>query len=215
MAAIIPFSQALRERTRTDHGSSEGAGFMQDLMSGKGSRDDYIALVAQHYFIYDALEAVAAHMAADPVAAAFITPKLTRLPAIEADLAFLLGEDWRDQIAPLPTTIRYVARIHEVGQDWPGGFIAHHYTRYLGDLSGGQIIRTLMQRQFGFETNGVGFYLFAEIAKPREFKDVYRAQLDAVDWDDAERDRVIDEVIRAYAFNTALFDDLAAAKLAA
>lgn len=215
MAAIIPFSQALRERTRTDHGSSEGAGFMQDLMSGKGDRDDYIALVAQHYFIYQALEAVSGRMTGDPVAAAFITPKLTRLPAIEADLEFLLGPDWRDQIAPLPTTIRYVARIHEVGTDWPGGFIAHHYTRYLGDLSGGQIIRTLMQRQFGFETNGVGFYLFAEIAKPREFKDVYRAQLDAVDWDDAERDRVIDEVIVAYAFNTALFEDLAAAKLAA
>lgn len=214
MAAIIPFSQALRERTRTDHGSSEGAGFMQDLMTGKGSREDYIALVAQHYFIYEALEAVAARMSDDPVAAAFITPKLTRLPAIEADLAFLLGAEWRARIAPLPTTIRYVARIHDVA-DWPGGFIAHHYTRYLGDLSGGQIIRTLMQRQFGFETNGVGFYLFAEIAKPREFKDVYRAQLDAVDWDDAERERVIGEVIVAYAFNTALFDDLAAAKLAA
>ncbi len=214
MAAIIPFSEALRERTRTDHGSSEGAGFMQDLMTGKGCREDYIALVAQHYFIYEALEAVAGRMSDDPVAAAFITPKLTRLPAIEADLAFLLGADWRDRIAPVPTTVRYVDRIHEVA-DWPGGFIAHHYTRYLGDLSGGQIIRTLMQRQFGFETNGVGFYLFAEIAKPREFKDVYRAQLDAVDWDDAERERVIDEVIVAYAFNTSLFEDLAAAKAAA
>ena len=31
--------------------------FMQNLMTGKGTRDDYIALVAQHYFIYEALEA--------------------------------------------------------------------------------------------------------------------------------------------------------------
>ncbi len=215
MADIIPFSQALRERTRVDHGSSEGAAFMHDLMTGAGTRDDYIALVAQHYFIYDALETAAARMLHDPVAAVFITPKLTRLPAIESDLGFLLGDDWRSRVAPLPTTERYVARIREVGESWPGGFIAHHYTRYLGDLSGGQIIRTLMQRQFGFETNGVGFYLFAEIAKPREFKDVYRAQLDAVDWDDAERERVIDEVMLAYRFNTELFDDLAAAKAAA
>ncbi|GAA1442159.1 biliverdin-producing heme oxygenase [Leifsonia poae] len=215
MADIIPFSQALRERTRPDHGSSEGADFMQNLMIGKGTRDDYISLVAQHYFIYDALETAATRMLADPVASVFITPKLTRLPAIESDLEFLLGGDWRDRVAPLPTTERYVARIREVGESWPGGFIAHHYTRYLGDLSGGQIIRTLMQRQFGFETNGVGFYLFAEIAKPREFKDVYRAQLDAVDWDDAERERVIDEVMLAYRFNTGLFEDLAAAKAAA
>ena len=59
MAAVIPFSQALRERTWSGHGDSEGAGFMTDLMSGKGSKDDYIALVAQHYFIYEALEAAA------------------------------------------------------------------------------------------------------------------------------------------------------------
>lgn len=215
MAEPIPFSEALRERTRGVHQESEGAVFMQDLMSGKGSRDDYIALLAQHYFIYEALEEAAVRMADDPVAALFISPKLTRLPAIEADLEFLLGPDWRDRIAPLPSTTRYTARIREVGRSWPGGFIAHHYTRYLGDLSGGQIIRTLLQRQYGFETNGVGFYLFAEIAKPKLFKDTYRSQLDAVEWTDEERDRVIGEVALAFRFNTELFDDLATAKAAA
>jgi heme oxygenase (biliverdin-producing, ferredoxin) len=213
---VIPFSQALRERTRPDHSASEGASFMDDLMTGKGTRDDYIALVAQHYFIYVALENAASALADNPVAAAFISPQLTRVPALEADLAFLLGDDWRDQIAPLPTTIEYVSRINAVAAErWAGGFVAHHYTRYLGDLSGGQIIRTLMQRQFGFETNGVGFYLFDQIAKPKEFKETYREQLDSVEWTDTERERVIDEVIRAYGFNTALFVDLARAKAAA
>ncbi|MCU1579903.1 MAG: biliverdin-producing heme oxygenase [Rhodoglobus sp.] len=214
--SVIPFSQALRERTRSSHGASEGADFMSDLMTGKGTRDDYIALVAQHYFIYAALEAAATPFAHDPIASRFITPQLTRLPAIEADLAFLLGDDWRGQIAPLPTTGHYVARIEQVAHEgWIGGFVAHHYTRYLGDLSGGQAIRTLMQRQFGFETNGVGFYLFDQIAKPREFKETYRDELDAAGWDAAERERVIDEVMRAYCFNTELFADLARAKAAA
>jgi heme oxygenase len=214
--AVIPFSQALRERTWSSHGDSEGADFMKDLMTGKGSRDDYIALVAQHYFIYEAIEAAADHFAADPVAAPFITSQLTRLPAIEADLEFLIGADWRDQITPLPTAAAYAARVRDIAaQDWAGGFIAHHYTRYLGDLSGGQVIRTIMQRQFGFETNGVGFYLFDEIAKPKEFKNTYREQLDAVQWDDAERERVIDEVLAAYKFNTDLFVDLSRAKAAA
>jgi heme oxygenase (biliverdin-producing, ferredoxin) len=213
---VIPFSQALRERTRGGHSASEGATFMDDLMKGSGTRDDYIALVAQHYFIYAALEAAAERMAGDKVAAAFISPQLTRLPALENDLAFLLGADWRAEIAPLPTTERYMARITEVADEgWSGGFIAHHYTRYLGDLSGGQIIRSLMQRQFGFETNGVGFYLFDQIAKPKEFKDTYREQLDSVEWSDAERERVIDEVMLAYSFNTDLFTDLARAKAAA
>ena len=215
MSVVIPFSQALRERTRGGHSESEGATFMDDLMTGKGSRDDYIALVAQHYFIYEALEAAAAAMQDDAVAAAFISPSLTRLPALESDLEFLLGSDWRSAIAPLPTTVRYVERIDTVAATWAGGFVAHHYTRYLGDLSGGQIIRTLMQRQFGFETNGVGFYLFDEIAKPKEFKDTYRDQLDSVGWSDEERERVIDEVMIAYRFNTELFVDLATAKATA
>jgi len=212
MSNLIPFSQELRERTRASHSESEGADFMGDLMTGKGTREDYIALVAQHYFIYEALETSAEHMKNNPVVAPFLSDKLTRLPAIEEDLRFLLGDNWRDLISPLPTTTAYVARIREVGATWPGGFVAHHYTRYLGDLSGGQVIRTLIQRQFGFDTNGVGFYLFADIAKPREFKDSYREQLDAVPWDDAERTRVIDEVLVAYRFNTDLFRDLATAK---
>ena len=213
--SVIPFSQALRERTRPNHGESEGADFMKDLMTGKGTRDDYIALVAQHYFIYEAIERAAERFASDPEAAAFIAPQLTRLPAIVDDLEFLLGGDWREQIAPLPTTVRYAARVDEIAAEgWAGGFIAHHYTRYLGDLSGGQVIRTLMQRQFGFETNGVGFYLFDQIAKPKEFKETYREQLDAATWNEAERERVIDEVVAAYRFNTDLFVDLAEAKAA-
>jgi len=211
MADPIPFSTALRERSSRAHSGSESAGFMAGLLKGEGTREDYIALVTQHYFIYQALEAATDRMRSDPVASAFITDKLTRLPALEADLEFLVGPDWREQIRTLETTTRYVERINRVGATWPGGFVAHHYTRYLGDLSGGLHIGKVMARRFGFETNGIGFYLFDEIADPRAFKDVYRAQLDAAPWDEAEKERVIDEVLLAYRFNTELFEELARA----
>ncbi len=208
MADIISFSAALRERSASSHSQSESAGFMSDLLKGEGTREDYIALVIQHYFIYEALESAAERMKNDPVASVFITDKLTRLPALEADLEFLVGADWREQIVPLPATRRYVDRINQVGATWAGGFVAHHYTRYLGDLSGGIFIGRVMQRRFGFETNGVGFYLFDDIADPKAFKDVYREQLDAAPWDDAEKAHVIDEVLLAYRFNTELFEEL-------
>ena len=214
MSDPIPFSAALRERSSRAHSSSEHAGFMADLMMGEGTREDYVNLVVQHWFIYEALERTAGQMRNDPVARVFISDKLTRLPALEADLEFLIGPDWRDGIEPLPTTRRYVERIDQVGATWPGGFVAHHYTRYLGDLSGGQFIGRLMSRRFGFETNGIGFYLFQDIADPKAFKDVYREQLDAAPWDAEEQERVIDEVLLAYRFNTELFGDLAAAKAA-
>jgi heme oxygenase len=214
--SVIPFSQALRERTWTGHGQSEGAGFMHDLMTGEGTREDYVALVVQHYFVYEALEAAAAQFADDAEAQPFISDQLTRMPALETDLEFLLGSDWKQQITPVPATERYVARINEIAAEgWAGGFIAHHYTRYLGDLSGGQAIGRLMKRHFGFETNGILFYLFDQIADPKAFKETYREQLDAAAWDDAERERVIDEVLTAYRLNTELFEDLSAAKAAA
>ncbi|MFI8595073.1 heme oxygenase (biliverdin-producing) [Microbacterium sp. NPDC078428] len=213
MSNVVSFSVLLRERSSRAHSASEGEGFMADLLGGEGTREDYISLVAQHYFIYDALESAAAALRTDPVVAPFISDKLTRLPALEADLDFLVGPDWRERIAPLPTTKRYVDRIRKVAATWPGGFVAHHYTRYLGDLSGGIFIGRVMQRRFGFDTNGIGFYLFADIADPRAFKDVYREQLDRAPWDDDERERVIDEVLVAYRFNTELFQDLQRARV--
>lgn len=212
---VVPFSRLVRERTSRGHSSSESATFMSDLMTGAGSCEDYVALVEQHYFIYEALESVQPAMRANPAVAPFLSPALTRLPALESDLAFLLGDDWRARIAPLDITRRYAARILEVAATWPAGYIAHHYTRYLGDLSGGQYIAKVMARRFGFETNGIGFYLFDQIADPSAFKSTYRAQLDAVDWSEDERERVIDEVMIAYDFNTELFVGLAEARDAA
>lgn len=210
---VIPFSETLRERTRNAHMETEDSAFISELLTGKRTKSDYTALVGQQYFVYRALEGVGEWMKDDPIASAFVSPKLTRLPAIEADLEFLMGCDWREQVVPLPATANYVSRIREMAT-WPGGFIAHHYTRYLGDLSGGQVIRTLLQRHYGFETNGVGFYLFAEIAKPKLFKDTYRAQLDAVDWDPGEHEHVIEEVTRAFQLNAGMFEQLAETRAA-
>ncbi|MGN6325443.1 heme oxygenase (biliverdin-producing) [Pseudolysinimonas sp.] len=211
---VIPFSQLVRERTRAAHESAESSPFITELLGGDGTREHYVALMTQQYFVYQALEAVADVMMSDPAIAAFAHPALTRMPAIEADLEYLIGPDWFDVVAPLDATRAYVDRIYAIS-GWAGGFVAHHYTRYLGDLSGGQVIRTLLQRRFGFETNGVGFYLFAGIAKPKDFKDTYRAQLDAVSWDDAERERVLVEVNRAFELNRGVFRDLATATAAA
>jgi len=208
-ADVIPFSRLVRERTARGHSGSESATFMSDLMTGEGTREDYVALVAQHYFLYETLEAVQPAMRHNPTVAPFLSPALTRMPALTADLEFLLGTDWKAHIAPLSVTRRYTQRIREVAADWPAGYVAHHYTRYLGDLSGGQYIAKVMARRFGLGTNGIGFYLFDQIADPAEFKNSYRAELDAAAWSNDERERVIDEVMVAYTFNTDMFVALA------
>ncbi|SBS72650.1 heme oxygenase (biliverdin-producing) [uncultured Microbacterium sp.] len=208
------FSAVVRDRSHAAHSGSEGAGFMTDLMAGRGSLDDYAALVVQHWFIYDALEDAAGRLRANAAVAPFLSAALDRVPSIEADLDHLLGPAWRGSVVPLPTTVRYVERIREVAATWPGGLVAHHYTRYLGDLSGGQFIRRILARQFGFAEDGVRFYRFEEIADTRAFKEGYRELLDRAPWDPEEQERIVEEVLRAYRFNTELFDDLLADRAA-
>nr|WP_209707032.1 biliverdin-producing heme oxygenase [Leucobacter exalbidus] len=213
-----PFSVVVRESSWGDHSSSEGATFMEDIMRGKATKQDYIDLSVQHYFMYLALEEATAQHAGNATLAPFHRAELERIAALEADLAFLIGADWADQIAAVPATDAYAARIREVSAEgWIPGLIAHHYTRYLGDLSGGQMIARRVAKQHGLEGDGLSFYDFTALGSLDEFKAGYRGALDAlgVTLNEAEQQRMLAEVGAAYGFNTAVFVDLGKAKLEA
>ena len=102
----------------------------------------------------------------------------------------------------------YVERLRELRATWPAGIVAHHYLRYLGDLSGGQIIARLVRRAYGLEDEGVRFYRFDRIADVDAFKAEYRLRLDAAPWDVDERARLVEEVNLGYRFAREMFDGL-------
>jgi len=212
IAESVTFSVELRERSRTMHEDAEGSSFTSALLAGELDRAGYASLVAQEWFIYVTLETVGAGLADDPIAGPFLDPRLTRLAGLEADLAFLIGADWKSRVTALPATAHYAARLREVGASWPAGYVAHHYTRFLGDLSGGQIIAAKLRKQFGFgRGEGTLSYAFPGVTSPKSVKDEYRAKLDALPLAPDERASMIDEVLHAYRLNTALFADLARA----
>lgn len=212
-----PFSRVVREGSWTDHGSSEGASFMEDIMRGVATKQDYIDLVVQHYYMYEALEEAAVQIAADEAFAALHPEALIRRAALEADLEYLIGAEWREQISPVQASVDYAARIREIAAEgWVPGIFAHHYTRYLGDLSGGQIIAKRAARQHGFEKSGIEFYNFETLGDLAAFKETYRDGLDKLGetLSEDEQQRMVAEVRKAYAFNTEVFVDLAAQKAA-
>ncbi|TQJ87694.1 heme oxygenase (biliverdin-producing) [Streptomyces sp. SLBN-31] len=201
------FSTVIRTASHAQHAEAESSPFMGDLLGGRLGVAAYARYTEQLWFVYEALEAGAGRLAADPVAGPFIRPELFRLPALERDLAHLRGPEWRAGLFALPATRAYAARVRECAADWPAGCVAHHYTRYLGDLSGGQIIRDRAERTWGFarKGDGVRFYVFEQIANPSAFKRSYRELLDGVRADDLERQRIVAECRRAFALNTAVF----------
>lgn len=208
-AAPAVFSTTLREATWDNHNAAEQTTYLRDLVSGRVDRAGYADMVAQHYFAYVVLEEAGEAMRHDPVAGGFVDDALIRVPALEQDLAALLGPDWRALITPNDATRRYCDRMRELCFTWPGGFVAHHYTRYLGDLSGGQYLVRAIEKRLGLDAQtGTAFYDFTAVADLTAFKVAYRARLDAAPWSAEERARIITETALAYDLNTEVLVDL-------
>ncbi|WP_234320215.1 heme oxygenase (biliverdin-producing) [Streptomyces sp. SBT349] len=206
-----PFSTVIRDASLAQHTEARESAFMGDMLGGRLGIGAFRRYTEQLWFVYRALEGAADALAGDPVAGPFLTPALFRAAALERDLDHLhRGGDWRATLRPLPATEAYAGRVREVARDWPGGYVAHHYTRYLGDISGGQAIGATAERRFGFahRGDGVRFYAFDGIGSPAAFKRTYRSALDRLPVDGGERLRIVDECRRAFTLNTAVFREL-------
>lgn len=206
MTSVVPLSLALREGTRGEHETAERSGFVELLLSGALDRAAYADLAAQQLAIYRALELAASRLEDD---GRLVFTELVRVPTIERDLAYLYGPGWRSHVRVLPATEAYVRRLEQTGGSLPL-YAAHAYTRYLGDLSGGQIIKRMLQRHYGFTADGIAFYDFPEIHRLKPFKDVYRERLDALELDDEARATVVEEARHAFRLNAAVFGELGA-----
>ncbi|WP_431970393.1 heme oxygenase (biliverdin-producing) [Nocardia sp. bgisy134] len=212
MSEAVPFSARIQSATARQHAEAENSSFISDMLGGALGIDSYHRYTGQLWFIYRALEQRWPELADDSVAGPFIKPELARTAELERDLVALLGPDWRAQLRALPATVAYAERIEECSRDWPAGYVAHHYTRYLGDLSGGQVIRGTAEKLWDLPRRGDGvrFYVFDGIANPAAFKREYRALLDDLAVDELERRRVLEECQRAFDYNSAIFAELAA-----
>ncbi|WP_229117355.1 biliverdin-producing heme oxygenase [Enemella dayhoffiae] len=166
----ITLSAALREHTADAHQRAEESTFVVDLLAGRLSLDALVALLAQSLPIYAALEETC-RAADSPILAPLLDPRLERTERLRADLAAHAAAGRRFETV-LPSAEAYAAELRSLA-DRPAALLAHHYVRYLGDLSGGQVIASLVQRHYGADPGALTFYRF-EIERPKVYKDDYR-----------------------------------------
>lgn len=225
----MSLARLLREGTREAHVQAERSPFMQRVLRGTVTREGYADLLRGLLQVYRALES---ELEGAPAAIrALHPPGLHRAPALEKDLAVFASEEplpgWqasaldggpgpgRDGAAGGPSSLPAAAgilagRIRQVsGQENGGGLLSHAYVRYLGDLSGGQVLGRLVRKAFGLEGGeGTAFYDFPDIPDPDAFKDGYRRALDALPLDGEEQEAVVAEARRAFALHHDLFREL-------
>lgn len=203
----------LREGTRDAHRAAERVSFIKDFMRGRIDRDGYRAYLVALWQIYGALEAGLQRHRDHPIARALALPKLYRTAALTADLRELFDCDPVTEPAR-PAALAYAAELRELADTDPGLLVAHAYTRYLGDLSGGQILRGAAARLLGRTDDsesaaGLAFYDFPEIADIDACKAELRARLDALPLDAAGTQAMVTEARRAFARNAAALAELA------
>ncbi|MBW4618103.1 MAG: heme oxygenase (biliverdin-producing) [Cyanosarcina radialis HA8281-LM2] len=198
----------LREGTKKSHTMAENVGFVKCFLKGVVEKTSYRKLVANLYFVYTAMEEEMAKHRQHPIVSQIYFPELDRKASLEEDLYYYYGSNWREQVAPSAAGKAYVERIREVSANAPELLVAHSYTRYLGDLSGGQILKGIAQRAMNLTDGGTAFYEFPDIADEKAFKAKYRQTMNDLPVDEATVDRIVDEANDAFGMNMKLFMEL-------
>jgi heme oxygenase len=203
----MKLSEELRERTAEAHRGAEGSAFVARFVRGGLDRDMFSRHMLALHGVYAALEDAFERLKDEPRLGAFVLPQLWRRLALERDLDFLRGPHWRSE-EPVAAARAYADRLRWIEENQPIRLASHSYVRYLGDLSGGQMLKGLAARQLELDGDGLRFYEFPAIHDPLVFKAEYRRRLDELALAYGERDTIVEEARTAFQLNAAIFDQL-------
>ena len=204
----MSFSVDLKEGTKESHSAAENTKFVASFLRGVVDYEEYRKLLTNFYYVYDTMEQ-RIRETEDPMVLAIRSEDLERKEAIERDLEYYYGPDWKDKQEPSEACNTYCYRINEIAEKDPYLLVAHHYTRYIGDLSGGKILKEITARVLKPPAGkGLDFYEFPSIPNAKLFKQNYRAVLDNLGVDSSQENALITEANYAFRLNMYMFDEI-------
>tara|TARA_Y100001970_G_scaffold288643_1_gene416556 strand:+ start:10698 stop:11414 length:717 start_codon:yes stop_codon:yes gene_type:complete len=207
----VALAGQLREGTKKSHTMAENTGFVSCFLKGVVEKKSYISLLSDLYHVYTAMEDEIERLTNEghPIVSKIEFKELFRSKTLEKDLNFYSGNNWKDNLPFSVSAKRYVDRIRYVAKQKPELLIGHHYTRYIGDLSGGQILKKIAQKAMNLDGNdGLNFYEFDLIADEKAFKNDYRLVLNSLPIDQEMADSIVEEANKAFAYNMDMFNEL-------
>ena len=207
----VALAGQLREGTKKSHTMAENTGFVACFLKGVVEKTSYRKLISDLYFVYKAMEEEIDRLVQEdhPVIKHIGFKELFRRQTLEKDLEFYYGNNWLDQIKISESAKSYVDRIRLVANESPELLVGHHYTRYIGDLSGGQILKKIAKKALNLRgDDGLNFYEFKLIEDEKLFKKSYSETLNKLPIDQKIADNIIEEANEAFAYNMNMFREL-------
>ena len=206
---VTNLAEQLRQGTTKSHSMAENVSFVKSFLGGVVDKKSYRTLLANLFFVYSAIEEEMYRNKNHHAILPIYFDQLNRKKSLEKDLSYYYGSDWLSLVSPSPITQIYVDRIHEIGKNQPELLVAHVYTRYMGDLSGGQILKNIAKNAMQLSDDyGTEFYVFRDIKNDKEFKQKYRKALDSISVTENQVDLIISEANVAFNLNMKMFQEL-------
>ncbi|MBE9195155.1 heme oxygenase (biliverdin-producing) [Synechocystis sp. LEGE 06083] len=205
-------AQKLRYGTQQSHTLAENTAYMKCFLKGIVEWEPFRQLLANLYYVYSTLEPALREHRDNQIISAIYFPELNRTDKLAKDLAYYYGANWQQEIQPTPCGKIYVNRLKTLAESDPALLIAHCYTRYLGDLSGGQSLKNIIRSALQLpEGEGTAMYEFDSLPTPgdrRQFKETYRDVLNSLPLDEATMNRIVEEANYAFSLNRDVMHDL-------
>ncbi len=198
--APTDLSSALRTSTDALHRRAETSGVIADILGGRASRTAYAFFLRNLLPAYQAMEIGLESHRLTPGVGQMARPEVYRANALESDLIALVGLDWRDALPLLDAGARYAACVITAAKGDGVDLIGHAYVRYLGDLSGGQILQRTLTRSLNFTPAELSFYNFPDIPDIGTYKNCFRDALNRSTGVN-DSDRVIEAAVLAFEMN--------------
>jgi len=191
----------LRDRTQPLHTQAERTGIVRDILTGRVDRNGYALFLRNLLPAYEALEAGLSRNCDRRGIDVIAVPEIYRAGTLISDLNAIAGSSWLRSLPLLPAGERYARRVDRAADGDTARLIAHAYTRYLGDLNGGQALRRVLARSLDLEPRMLTFYDFPEIDDLKSFTADYRDAIDRAGTSAADASTVIEEAAAAFQYN--------------
>lgn len=209
MEVHLLLSKRLYQETQVAHEQVENLPFVIALRNEKLTQKEYTQHLADLRVVYESLEKGMLENINLPTIKALYDENLCRTNALEQDLRSFSALD----LKPTMAAKDYVNHLNELSKSHPNLLIAHAYVRYLGDLSGGRMIKTTIEKLFPGEHTA--FYNFDDLLGPNamgakfvEYKNKWKDQLDVQEFTDNDKLAMVEEAKKAFEFTGRMFNSV-------